>query len=264
MLLGRLLPGSRASAGPCCIRATGGRADPESAGGAGGKREQGGERERDGTYRSQQGGGRPPSTLAHTGDFPSPRAGTLGYLCSTAGVICYTPKDTPCATSGSDSCSFYLAARATRRSRHSLTDGRLPAASRSTPVVMEARSHPSPPLAEATHQVVPVPPEAVALADRFELILGVGRRDGCGGHATDHARRRACAEDCRPGPRQRLDDSAPRCGMVHPGTAPRDVACPSVREVTMRYAWIALLLLFAGCAGYLPPAASNPAPSTFD
>ena len=45
---------------------------------------------------------------------------------------------------------------------------------------------------------------------------------------------------------------------------PPDVAWPSVQEVTMRYAWIALLLLFAGCAGYLPPAASHPAPSTFD
>ena len=43
-----------------------------------------------------------------------------------------------------------------------------------------------------------------------------------------------------------------------------DVAWPSVREVTMRYAWIALLLLLAGCAGYLPPAAGHPAPSTFD
>jgi hypothetical protein len=32
----------------------------------------------------------------------------------------------------------------------------------------------------------------------------------------------------------------------------------------MRYAWIALLLLFSGCAGYLAPAASHPAPSTFD
>ena len=32
----------------------------------------------------------------------------------------------------------------------------------------------------------------------------------------------------------------------------------------MRYAWIALLLLFAGCAGYLPPAPSHPAPSTVD
>lgn len=127
----------------------------------------------------------------------------------TAGVTCYTPKGTPCATSGSDSCSFYLAARATRRRRQSLTDGRLRAASRSTPVVMEARSHPSPSLAEAAHQVVPVPPEAVALADRFELVLGVSRRDGCGGHATDHARHRACAEYCRPRPCQRSDDSAP-------------------------------------------------------
>jgi hypothetical protein len=43
-----------------------------------------------------------------------------------------------------------------------------------------------------------------------------------------------------------------------------DVAWPSVREVTMRYAWIALLLLLAGWAGYLPPAAGHPAPSTFD
>jgi hypothetical protein len=42
------------------------------------------------------------------------------------------------------------------------------------------------------------------------------------------------------------------------------VAWPSVREVTMRYAWIALLLLLAGCAGYLPPAPGRPAPSTFD
>jgi hypothetical protein len=32
----------------------------------------------------------------------------------------------------------------------------------------------------------------------------------------------------------------------------------------MRHAWIALLLLFAGCAGYLPAAPSHPAPSTFD
>lgn len=45
---------------------------------------------------------------------------------------------------------------------------------------------------------------------------------------------------------------------------PLDVARPRVREVTMRYAWIALLLLLAGCAGYLPPAAGHPAPSTFD
>lgn len=45
---------------------------------------------------------------------------------------------------------------------------------------------------------------------------------------------------------------------------PLDVAWPSVREVTMRHAWIALLLLFAGCAGYLPAAPSHPAPSTFD
>ena len=42
------------------------------------------------------------------------------------------------------------------------------------------------------------------------------------------------------------------------------VAWPSVPEVTMRHVWIALLLLLAGCAGYLPPAASHPAPSTFD
>src|SRR5689334_2892952 len=84
--------------------------------------------------------------------------------------LLHAERHTPCATSGSDSWSFYLAARATRR-RHSLTVGRLRAASRSTPVAMEARSHPSPPRAEATHQVVPVPPEAVALADRFELVL---------------------------------------------------------------------------------------------
>jgi len=32
----------------------------------------------------------------------------------------------------------------------------------------------------------------------------------------------------------------------------------------MRYAWIALLLLLAGCAGYLPPATGRPASSTFD
>jgi len=45
---------------------------------------------------------------------------------------------------------------------------------------------------------------------------------------------------------------------------PPDVAWPRVREVTMRYAWIALLLLFTGCAGYLSPGAGRPAPSTFD
>ncbi|HET8531216.1 MAG TPA: hypothetical protein VFO08_08710 [Methylomirabilota bacterium] len=38
----------------------------------------------------------------------------------------------------------------------------------------------------------------------------------------------------------------------------------SRREATMRYAWIGLLLLLAGCAGYLPPATGQPAPSTFD
>jgi len=35
-------------------------------------------------------------------------------------------------------------------------------------------------------------------------------------------------------------------------------------EATMRHAWIGLLLLLAGCAGYLPPATGHPAPSTFD
>jgi hypothetical protein len=45
----------------------------------------------------------------------------------------------------------------------------------------------SPTRAEATLQVVPVPSEAVALASRLEFVLGVGRRDGCGGHAANQA-----------------------------------------------------------------------------
>ena len=201
----------------------------------------------------------PPARADRSGS-PTLRAGAS----STEGVICSTPIGTSCATSGSGSCSFYPAARATRRSRHPLTDGRLRAVSRSTRVVMEARSHPSPPRAEATRQVVPVPPEAVALADRFELVLGVGRRDGCGGHATDHAHHRACAEYRRPGPRWRSDDSAPDAEWYTREWPLLDVAWPRVREVIMRYGWIALLLLLAGCAGSLPPAAGHPAPSTFD
>src|SRR5207244_5014296 len=56
LLLGCLLPRTPASAGPCCIRAAGGRANREYAGGAAGEREQGGDRKRDRPYRSHQGG----------------------------------------------------------------------------------------------------------------------------------------------------------------------------------------------------------------
>lgn len=54
--------------------------------------------------------------------------------------------------------------------------------------------------------------------------------------------------------------ATPGCGLAEPGGC----RLAASQEVTMRYAWIALLLLFAGCAGYLPPAAGHPAPSTFD
>ena len=66
--------------------------------------------------------------------------------------------------------------------------------------------------AEATHQVVRVPSGAVALADRLELVLSVGRRDGCTGYAAGEARRCASTEEYRPAPRERPDGPDPWCG----------------------------------------------------
>jgi hypothetical protein len=80
----------------------------------------------------------------------------------------------------------------------------------------------SPTRAEATHQVVPVPPKTVALADRLEFVLGVGRRDGCGGCATDQASRCASTEECRP--RQRSDGPSSLNGWY---TAPSRDSRPS-------------------------------------